>query len=256
MNLDKALQKGLDRDGSLGLAFHHAIQSMSFDEMKTSAQKLADLFYTVNQVNNFRKVRHEKHALVIRTIFGDLSRNGLILDETHPDRKNDIKRNKSWINKDWQQAFAFCDVLASEFESRGNSYGVMLIAEMVAHRYGDLALVGFDTVDDMEQLYRKAYKIATEIQCQKQMFSPWYWGAFYFMKLGQNDKSIEWFRKFTQMANKYMKDQQPSYREMVCHSLRAIKKMMPKQEWEKYKSWFNASVQNKQMVRAFRSFKG
>jgi len=100
-DLQQAIDKGLDRDGSLGLAFHHAIQDMSRADMLEPATKLSHLFYTPDQVSGFRKIRHETMALAIRTIFGDLSRNGLILSETHPDRGKDIRRNKEWVNHGW-----------------------------------------------------------------------------------------------------------------------------------------------------------
>lgn len=252
--LQTALAKGLDGEGTLGLAFYNAVQDMDADEMRESASSLADLYYTVDQVDGFRKVRHEQQALAVRTIFGDLSRNGLILSETHPDRGKDINRNESCVGCNWDKAFEFCEVLSKEFEQRGNQYGVMIVAEMVAHRYGDLSLVGYDFVDKMEGLYILAADIASKIQCQKQMFSPWYWGAFYFMKLGNIEKSIEWFKKYIITANEYMRDGQPSYRHMVCHSLTAMRGMMSKRDFRICRKWFISVVQNKQMLRGYKQF--
>jgi len=251
IELDQGLGS-IELADSLGLSIYYAVQDMNINEMREVSCCLADLYLTPDNVGRFRKIRHERYALVIRTIFGDLSRNGMILSDTHPSRENDIKRNESWVNHNWEKPFEFCDILQQEFESRDNLYGVLLLCEMLAHRYGDLSVVGVDHVVKMEQLYMKSYDLSKKIQCQKQMFSPWYWGAFYFMRLDHKEKSICWFKKYHNLANQYMTDTQPSYRSMFHNSLLSTKKLLPRKEWKEYKHWLFACLTNAQMVRVMK----
>ena len=96
IELDQGLGS-IELADSLGLSIYYAVQDMDVNEMREVSCCLADLYLTPDNVGRFRKIRHERYALVIRTIFGDLSRNGMILSDTHPSRENDIKRNESWV---------------------------------------------------------------------------------------------------------------------------------------------------------------
>jgi len=227
-------KNGLDKTGLLGESIHTFIQNSSEEDMRTLSSELTKIFMTKKDIDGFRRVKHESSSLVFRTIFGPLTRNGSVLDITHPDRTEGVKLNESLVNKGWEKAFCFCDMCISEFEKSNNKYGIMIILEMLGHRYVDLALSLDDKnsveclkfIDEMRRYYIKAYEIAMEIECQKHSFSTWWWGGVYYKKLGYEKESIYWFKKWLAHVDKYMTDRQNTYKNNVKKGIDFLKDMM------------------------------
>lgn len=127
---------------------------------------------------------------------------------------------------------------------------------MLGHRYGDLAVIssGEDRqkyLDLMASAYTKSYQEADRIKCMKQLFSPWYWGALYFTKLGVTDKAIEWHKQYNDMAIQYMNDGRGSYTEKTILSLNMLKGLLPKPEWKAYLKSLQIKSKNPHYSKAF-----
>lgn len=244
-----------DIDGTFGCKICEGIQTLTPDEINEAAKILCDRYHTDSYAANLAKVNHIQPSLVLRTLFGPLTRNGLLLDITHPDRKDGYALNLSITQTSWSQSFLFMDCLKKHFENANNNYGLLILYEMLGHRYGDLAVVsqGDDSnkyVGLMEEAYTNSYNYADKIKCMKQLFSPWYWGALYFTKLGIKDKAIFWHKKHQEMANKYMNDGRNSYTDKIILSLKMLRDLISKPEWQEYIKQLKKQVHNPHYAKA------
>ena len=192
------INKKFSDNGSMAKVLFLKILDGNVEEFPSLADAVASIFPTVAKVQRNPDMSHTPYAYYIRMLFSVVHKNGTLLDQWHPDRKAELEENKR-VAKCWANSFVFCDVLDKAFEKIGNTYGRVLLHEVVAHRHGDLAVMATDKfahIEQMEEHYLLSYKLAKQMRCVKQYFTPWYWGACYFSKLGMKEKCVEWFRKF------------------------------------------------------------
>lgn len=247
--------ENFDHDGSLGIKINNAILSMTNEEIEKVSRVLSEKYPGNEFASDLKKVNHIATSIVLRTLFGPLTRNGLVLDCTHPDRKDGLAHNLSIAQTSWEKPFYFINCLEKHFAEKQNHYGLTILYEMLGHRYGDLAVVSSEFrqkyLDLMEETYKKSYQEADIIKCMKQLFSPWYWGALYFTKLGIINKAIEWHKKYNEMAMKYMFDGRGSYTEKTILSLNMLRNLLPKQEWKQYLQTIKRECNNPHYGKAF-----
>jgi hypothetical protein len=249
---------GFDTDGKLGCLIQETIQSLSDEGIKNVALELSSIYPKDEFAHNMKRVNHIPTSLVLRTVFGPLTRNGVLLEYTHPDRKDGLKHNIDLTkNTSWQKSFLFIKYLEDHFIKQNNNYGLLILYEMLGHRYGDLAVLSegnerSSNVTLMEKAYIDSFNKANEIKCMKQLFSPWYWGALYFTKLGMQDKAVEWHKQHLEMAKQYMHDGRGSYIDKLSMSFKMLKKLMSRSEYDGFvRHLKSTSKENKYYCKVF-----
>ena len=212
----------------------NVLSQISEEEMVSVAKEVALIYPTVKDIAKDPSRSHTPQALFIRNLFSVL-KNGTLLDQSNPDRKDHLKHNYERVT-DWDASFKFSQILEEEFKKIGNTYGVLILEEMLGHRYGDLAIIGSDVENNirlMKESYIKSYNAAKSIKCEKQYFTPWYWGACYFSKLNMQKEAVEWHQRFYQEAEGPMKGR-PSYKDKLRRSINLMRPFMNPQEFKDY----------------------
>lgn len=242
-----------NKEGKVGTDIFNFIQKANEEEMKIVSDSLALIFPTTAYIQRNPQISHTPVCLLVRNIFGTLFKNGTLLDVMHPDRKDAYKFNCERI-KDWEKSFIFSNMLEKSFIEKNNQYGLVILYEMLAHRYGDLATFSEAeerklNIEKMCQFYEKSYETCCVNKLVKQMFTPWYWGSLYLAKLGEKEKAIDWFKMFHKLADKYMSSRE-SYLNKFNLSLSVMKSCMEESEWTVYLNKLKKNLKNKPIKRA------
>lgn len=245
--------------GTLGRLINETIAGLSDQEIDTIALHLSQIYPKDSFASNMKNVDHVAPAIVFRTLFGSICKNGILLECTHPDRKAESDNTTNFIKTaSWEKPFLFVSFLEKHFKAENNNYGLIILYEMLGHRYGDLAVLSTGeerekNVALMEQAYLNSFQKARQIKCMKQSFSPWYWGAMYFTKLGMRDKAIEWHKKHQEMAMAYMlQDPHETYIGKITLSLKSLKELLGGNEFVDYIKGVQRRNKNKCYTKALK----
>ena len=195
------------------------------DEEKEETAKIFASLYPKKPPSN-----HVKWAACIRYVYGCFEKQGCLRSKT--DKKRMIKENS-----DWSLSIDFMNRVAKFFESNDNKYGLVIHYEMLAHRYGDRAIIekNADLLVTMMDFYQKSSRIAMDIKCWKQTFTPFYWAAGYYVSLGEKEKAVKCHLKCIHRMEKYCPDAREGYREKAKVALKYIRKHSEKEEWLKFR---------------------
>jgi len=153
------------------------------------------------------------------------------------------KDKKIMINEDpcWNRPQRFMERMLLSFDENRCDYGKVLFHEMYGHRLGDKAIMKNDSsyLDSMLYQYVLAQDIGERIKSYKHTFTPFYWAACYFYEMNDKVRCVTYYKKGLNKMNKYCPDARPGYREKVLTSLRNLKKIMNKKEWNKYRKRYS-----------------
>ncbi|KKL45891.1 hypothetical protein LCGC14_2351110, partial [marine sediment metagenome] len=147
--------------GAPGKDVFFVMSILTEDQFIDVAYKVADL-YPKKPPNN-----HLHWAACIRYIYGCFEKQGVL--RSRADKKRMIKENV-----DWDVPMRFMEQVSRRFKYNKNNYGLVLYYEMLGHRLGDRAVIKKDPqyLDSMMINYLKSRKIAKNIKCWKQLFTP------------------------------------------------------------------------------------
>ena len=211
--------------GSPGKDIFFALPNLTEDEKEEIAKIFASL-YPLKPPSN-----HVRWAAVIRYIYGCFEKQGCLRSKS--DKKRMIEENS-----DWSISLDFMDRVAKYFELNNNKYGLVIHYEMLAHRYGDRAIIekNEEFLIPMMKFYQRSSEIAMGIKCWKQTFTPFYWAGGYYGSLKKKMRAVECYMKCIRRMEKYCPDAREGYREKVKVALSYIKKHSDKKEWLNFKS--------------------
>jgi len=209
--------------GRPGKDIFFAFSDMNQTEMKQVAEELAKVFPKEAPGG------HVGFAACIRYIYGQFEKQGTLRSDEDFDRMK-----KEGVN--WDIPRTFLTLLWTEFEKNENYYGLTILSEMAAHRFGDEWLLTGDLKKrlDMEESYLKSYEYAKKCNSYKQMFTPFYWAAQYFIKAGITKTALEYCFKTIQQAEKHCPDSRKSYVEKLTDCISYIKNN-DRDNWDAYK---------------------
>jgi len=228
--------------GSPGKDIYKMLSYLSEDQMKKTVVELCKVF-PKNPPGN-----HVNVAACIRFIYGQFEKNGTLKSE------NEFKKMKE--NKpEWLLSRKFLRLLHEEFIKNNNFYGLSILCEMEGHRLGDESLINKDInkLKEMEEMYIKSVVFADKCKSYKQLFTPYYWAAMYFIKYGDNKNAIKYSRLTIIQAEKYCPDARRSYVEKILNCFECISK--DKNEWKNFYKKYKNSIKNKCVKKAFKEIK-
>ncbi|KKM82175.1 hypothetical protein LCGC14_1322250 [marine sediment metagenome] len=178
--------------GSPGKDIFFMLPYLKPKQMREVAKKLADLLPQKAPSNNVNI------STCIRFIYGQFEKQGVLRSE------KDYKKMKK-EKPNWDLPRKFLGLLCRELEAKKKYYGLTILSEIDAHRWGDEAIIDKDLVKlmIMEEKYLETVKYAHKCKSYKHMFSPYFWAAKYFIKFGEHEKAIEYCKLNIENANKY-----------------------------------------------------
>jgi len=178
--------------GSPGKDVFFMLPYLSNKQKKEVAVKLAELLPQKAPSNNVNI------STCIRFIYGQFEKQGVLRSE------KDYKKMKK-EKPNWDLPRQFIGLLHEELEVKKKYYGLTILSEIDAHRWGDEAVLDKDLAKlmIMEEGYCNTVKYAHKCKSYKHMFSPYFWAAKYFIKFGEHEKAIKYCKLTIENANKY-----------------------------------------------------
>jgi len=224
---------GGDYLGSPGKDIFFSLPHLDEQQMHQLARKHC------NQYPEKPPGNHVGIAACIRYIYGQFEKQGVLRSKA--DHRRMIEQDV-----DWSLPRKFVEIMKNIFEEQKHYYGLTILAEMEAHRLGDEAILNKDKdkLLQMEQTYLFSAVCAHKCESFKQMFTPYYWAAKYFMLAKMKDKAWEYSRKTIKAAEKHCPDARKSYIEKLIDCGNFMKKH-DKEEWRKFKNKVSRKAKNR-----------
>jgi len=222
--------------GSPGRDIYFMLPYLSEEQMKVCASKLADKWPSVPPKVNVQ------FAACVRFIYGQFEKQGLLKNE---EAFALMKKRMP----DWSLSRKFMNYLKGEFKERNNFYGLAIVFEMEGHRLGDEAVVRNDKkkFKEMEQAYNLSVEFAHKCNSYKQMFTPYYWCAQYFVKGRRKKMAIKYCKLAIQSANLYSNNYVPggevAYVDRFSKCIRYLRK-----NDKKWKSFYHTYKKTKNLT--------
>ncbi len=212
--------------GAPGKDVYFILSLLDDDKSDYLAARIAEA-YPKKAPNN-----HLKWAACIRYIYGCFEKQGCL-------RSKDDKKRMIEENPDWQVPITFMNKIAKQFKTSRNTYGLVLHYEMLAHRYGDYAIINNDNshLNKMARYYEKSQKLSLKCKSWKHTWTPFYWAGHYFYEIGDSENAIKYHKLSLKFMEKYCPDSRPGYREKARASIKHLKKLMPEGDWKKTRKW-------------------
>lgn len=170
---------------------------------------------------------HVGVAACVRYIYGQFEKQGTLRSP------RDMKRMRK-EGVDWKLPRRFIEALRKKFKERKHYYGLCILAEMEGHRLGDEALLqkSRSKLNEMEKTYLDSVKYAHKCKSFKQMFTPYYWSAKYFMVFEDEEKALHYSKTTILEAEKHCPDARASYVDKLLDCANYLKK---KGKWHKWR---------------------
>ena len=184
---------------------------------------------------------HVGTAACIRYIYGQFEKQGVLRS------KRDRKRMQNDRGKiDWSLPRKFISALQTKFREKEHYYGLTITYEMEGHRLGDEAVLYKDYVklDAMEAVYVESVRYAHKCNSYKQMFTPYYWAAMYFILMKDRNKALHYCRTTIIQAERHCPDARASYVEKLIDCAQYLKSDN-KKEWQRWRKDFARKVKNR-----------
>ena len=122
---------------------------------------------------------------------------------------------------------------------------------MEGHRLGDEAVLqnNIEILKKMEKTYVKSVEYAYKCKSYKQMFTPYYWAARYFMKIKDVKNAIKYSKLTVKNAEKYCPDSREAYVDKLYHCVFYFKEH-DKLNWKKFYKKYKNNAKNKCVKKA------
>ncbi len=226
--------------GSPGKDIYLMLKYLSKEQMEEVVYKLYEQFPFVPPGN------HVNVAACIRFIYGQFDKNGILRSNKDFERMKKEKLN-------WELPRKFLGLLYKKFEKNNNYYGLSMLCEMEGHRLGDEAILNKnkEKLKEMEEIYKESVLFAYKCKSYKQMFTPYYWAAMYFIKFGNINNAIKYSELTITQAEKYCPDSRGSYIDKIVRCLKCIKGGNRK-EWKKFYKGYKKKIKNRCVKTAFK----
>lgn len=251
MNLINDIKKQkFSNNCEVSLRVFEWLQSAKEDEYSEAANTIALIYPTVKYINKRPNISHTPYALFVRHLFSVKHKNGTLISQWHPERRSELKSNIEAC-KHWNKSFSFVKVLDQAFEYIDNKYGQVILYEVLAHRYGDLAVLEIDkkqNIGKMKKFYKKSAALAETINCKKQEFTPWYWGGCYFAKMNMDNDTVSWLRQFHIKCD--VMGTRPSYVNKAQLSIELLRNILQVEEFMEYLTWLKKQTKSPAIKKA------
>ena len=229
--------------GSPGRDIYYMLSYLNDNQIKEIANELEKQFPIIPPGN------HVNVGACIRFIYGQFGKQGVLRSE------KDYERMKK-ENLNWDKSIYFLKILYDKMEENKNFYGMSILCEMNAHRFGDQAVLNRDKYKliDMEILYKRSVEYAHKCKSYKQLFTPYYWAYKYFSKFKNKKKAIFYVYLTITSAEKYCPDARPGYVDKLTDCMKYIEKY-DNVKWNKFYKDYRKNAKNKYIKKVLKKIK-
>lgn len=220
--------KGGNYLGAPGKDIFCSLSSLTLNELSELAVEFADVFPRTPPGN------HAQWAAAIRYVYGCFEKQGIL-------RSEEDKRRMIEEDPDWDVPFKFMEIVAERFRKTDHKYGLVLHHEMLAHRYGDKAVIKKDPsyLEPMIKNYIEAQYLASKVKSAKHMFTPFYWAARYYFEMGIKQEAARYHKLNLEYMETYCPDSREGYREKAITSIKQMKECLSDEQWIEFKAWLS-----------------
>jgi hypothetical protein len=239
--INNAIYKGI-YIGSPGRDIYYMLPYLTKQQIEEIVNMVEEIFPKKPPGN------HVNVGMFVRFIYGQFEKQGILRSD------NDFKRMKN-EKLEWSSSRSFLKLLYDKLEKHNNFYGMSILCEMNAHRFGDEAILNGDVnkLYKMEELYKKSVDLAYKCESYKQMFTPYYWCFEYFRKYKSKKKAFLYACLTIKNADKYCPDARPGYVTKLLNCIEYIKKY-DKKRWKSFYIKYKNS-KNKCVKKVFKKIK-
>ena len=152
---------------------------------------------------------------------------------------------------------SFYQILKGRDGKKEKYYGLTIVSEIEAHRFGDEGVVGHDKdkMKEMESSYLRAIDFAHKCKSYKHMFSLYFWAAKYFKKFGDKEKSLEYYSNYIEASNLYCDKYVPEGEKIYTSRLVEALKYIKKNDKKRWKDILKDRIKSKTLKIAFNKVK-
>ncbi len=217
--------KGAFRSGAYlgcpGKDIYFALYHMSDEQENQVVSALADVIPVAPPGN------YEHVAACFRYIYGCFDKQGCLLSNKH---------RKMIATFTWDEQDKFVGKLEAKLQEINNSFGLLALYEMKAHRLGDKAITtnNLPLMKNMIECYEKSVAYIPDLKSKYKGYSyrhtPYFWCACYLERYNKA-KAVNYHIKSLRHLEKYCKEVKKDYRKKVAHSVLYIKKHTKPRKW-------------------------
>lgn len=227
--------------GAPGKDVYFVMPSLTDEQFSDVAVRFANMY------PNKAPDNHLHWAACIRYVYGCFEKQGCL--RSNADKKRIIKEDP-----DWDMPIRFMSLALEQFKKNKNHYGRVLHYEMLAHRFGDRAIIDKnpELLNEMISHYENSQRLAMKCKSYKHMFTPFYWAGHYYYEMDFKKECIKYHTLSLQHMEKYCPDARDGYRDKAMTSFKHLKESMEPRDWKKMRSWIHkcnnkclAKVKNK-----------
>jgi len=235
--IEEAMHGGV-YTGSPGKDIYLMLPYLSDDQVDEISTRMCNLFPKRPPTN------HVNVAACIRFIYGQFAKQGILRSD------DDFERMKK-EELNWVLSRKFIKILYSKLKQDKNYYGLSILCEMEGHRLGDEAVIqnNIEILKLMEETYIRSVEYAYKCKSYKQMFTPYYWAARYFMKIKDVKNAIKYSKLTIKNADKYCPDSRGSYVDKLYCCVSYLKKK-DKLNWKKFYNKYKNNAKNRSVKKA------
>jgi hypothetical protein len=178
-----------------------------------------------------------EYGACVRYIYGCFEKQGILRS---PKDKNRMVSSK----QDWQKSTLFINFLFKHLENRKCYFGLALLSEQMAHRFGDRYMIddNEENLPLMEEYYLKAYNYALKCKSKKHLMTTFYWEGRYWGEIGNKEKAIYYYRKAVKAANKYCPDARGSLQDKIMDEFKYLSKH--DKDYKNFRSYWKSHATN------------
>ena len=179
-----------------------------------------------------------QYGACVRYIYGCFEKQGIL--RSGNDKKRMIESKQSW-----ERSVKFIEHLYNHFMEQQNFFGLSLLSEQMAHRYGDRYFIDNDEINLklMEDYYMRAYNFALKCVSKKHLMTIFYWEGRYWAEIGNKEKAIYYYRKAVESANSYCPDARNSLKDKIMDEFKYLAKHDP--NYKEFRAYWKKKAINK-----------
>jgi len=213
-----------------------------------------DIYFWIKEDGDVNKMNHAAYLLsknfpqkpphnpieygaCVRYIYGCFEKQGIL--RSPKDKKRMISSKQ-----EWKKSSVFISFLFKHLENDKNYFGLALLSEQMAHRFGDRYVIDEDDRNLllMEEYYMKCYQYALKCKSKKHLMTTFYWEGRYWAEIGNKKKAVKYYRKAVKAANEYCPDARKSLQNKIMDEFRYLSKH--DKEYHAFRSYWKTNATN------------
>jgi tetratricopeptide (TPR) repeat protein len=192
---------------------------------------------------------HDNVSACIRLTYGRLVKNGILLSKLAID---DVKKEIG----QWDCPRKFLKKVYDNLKKSNNNYGLTILCLIEAHRLGDEAVIYHDSelLSLMMSKYEEGVGYAKKCNSKVHLFSSYYWGARYYVRYGDVENAVVFFKKSIDSAHNFSPGYRPGFFYKMKTAFKYVRDNKP-DEWHSFHKFYRKNGKSKLIEKAVKNVK-